>query len=198
MGGEELLDFKEIEYKYSAEEIDRMVFKDLVKSLNPKSFIYVESVDVYYAKSKDEFLRYRKPSENKLSGEENRQELTFKKKLNENNNWSRFEINLRIDLNDPFLVDQFCEGLNFKKNFEIKKFCDIFYFDDADLVYYSVKSEDGKYAHFLEIECLENCGMTKEQSLEILQKYEKLLAPLGITPQKRKRLSLWELYRKGF
>jgi predicted adenylyl cyclase CyaB len=194
----EILDFKEIEYKYSADDIDRMVFKDLVKTLNPKSFIYVESADIYYAKSKDEFLRYRKPSENKLSGEENRQELTFKKKLEEKNNWSRTEVNLRVDLNDPFLVHSFCEGLGFKKNFEIKKFCDIFYFEDADLVYYSVKDQEGKYTHYLEIECLENCGMTKEQSLEVLQKYEKLLAPLGITPQKRKKLSLWEINRKGF
>jgi adenylate cyclase class IV len=194
----EVLDFKEIEYKYSADEIDRMVFKDLVKSLNPKSFIYVESKDVYYAKSKDEFLRYRMPSENKLSGEENRQELTFKKKSEEKNNWSRTEINLRIDLNDPLIVDAFCTGLDFKKNFEIKKFCDIFFFEDADIVYYSVKNEEGKYSHFLEIEAMENCGMTKEQSLDVLQKYEKLLAPLGITPQTRKKLSLWEINRKGF
>ncbi len=195
---EEILDFKEIEYKYNADDIDRMKFKDLVKSLNPKSFIYVESKDIYYAKSKNEFLRYRMPSENKLSGEENRQELCFKKKTEDKNNWTRIEVNLRVDLNNPWLVDQFCEGLGFKKNFEIKKFCDIFFFDDADLVYYSVKDSDSKYTHYLEIECMENCGMTKEQSLEVLQKYEKLLAPLGITAQKRKKLSLWEINRKGF
>lgn len=194
----EILDFKEIEYKYSADEIDRMKFKDLAKSLNPKSFIYVESKDIYYAKSKDEFLRYRMPSENKLSGEENRQELTFKKKTEDKNNWTRTEINLRIDLNDPFLVHSFCEGLGYKKNFEIIKFCEIFYFEDADLVYYGVKDESGKYTYYLEIEAMENCGMTKEQSLEVLQKYEKLLAPLGITAQKRKKLSLWEINRKGF
>ena len=176
-----------------------MVFKDLVKSLNPKSFVYVESVDIYYAKSKDEFLRYRKPSENKLSGEENRQELTFKKKLSENNNWSRTEINLRIDLNDPFLVHSFCEGLGYTKNFEITKSCDIYFLeDDVDIVFYSVKDESGKYSFFIEIEALEDCHLTKEQSWERITKYEKLLAPLGITPQKRKKLSLWETYRKGF
>lgn len=194
----ETLDFKEIEYKYSSDEINRMQFKDLVKSLNPKSFIYVESRDIYYSKSKDEFLRYRMPSENKLSGEEGRQELTLKKKLDEKNNWNRLEVNLRVDLNDPWLVNQFCESLGFKKNFEINKSCDIYYFDDADLVYYSVRDQEGKYSHYIEIECLENCGITKEQSLEVLQKYEKLLAPLGITAQKRKKLSLWEMYRKGF
>jgi predicted adenylyl cyclase CyaB len=191
-------DFLEIEYKYSADDIDRLVFKDLIKSLNPKRFIYVESKDIYYAKSKDEFLRYRMPSDNKLSGEENRQELTFKKKSVDQNNWTRLEVNLRIDLNDSDLVHMFCEGLGYKKNVELIKFCDIFYFDDCDIVYYSVKNEEGKYSYFLEIESLENCGVTKEKSLEVLQKYEKLLAPLGITPQKRKKLSLWEMNRKGF
>lgn len=198
MSGNQEQEFLEIEYKYNADEIDRMAFKDLAKSLNPKSFVYVESADIYYAKSKDEFLRYRKPSENKLSGEENRQELTFKKKSVDQNNWTRVEVNLRIDLNDSSLVHVFCEGLGYKKNFEIVKRCDIYYFDDADLVYYSVKDEDGKYKYYLEIEALENCGTTKEQSLEVLQKYEKLLAPLGITAQKRKKLSLWEINRKGF
>jgi predicted adenylyl cyclase CyaB len=191
-------EFLEVEYKYDASCIDRMIFKDLVKTFNPKSFIYVESSDIYYAKSKDEFLRYRKPSENKLSGEENRQELTFKKKSVDKNNWTRIEVNLRIDLNDPFLVHSFCEGLGYKKNFEIVKSCDIYFFEDGDLVYYSVKDQDGKYKCYIEIEAVEDCGHTREQSLEILQKYEKMLAPLGITAQNRKRLSLWEMYRKGF
>lgn len=194
----EVKELLEIEYKYNADDIDRMVFKDLVKSLNPKSFIYVESRDIYFAKSKNEFLRYRMPSENKLSGEENRQELTFKKKSEEKNNWTRTEVNLRIDLNDPFIVKAFCEGLGYTKNVELVKCCEIYFFEDADIVYYSVKNEEGKYSYYLEIECMENCGMTKEQSLEVLQKYEKLLAPLGITPQKRKKLSLWEINRKGF
>ena len=70
--------------------------------------------------------------------------------------------------------------------------------ENVDIVYYSVKDESGKYSYFIEIEALEDCGMTHEQSWELVQKYEKLLAPLGITPQKRKKLSLWEIYRKGF
>jgi predicted adenylyl cyclase CyaB len=195
---EEKQDFNEIEYKYNADDIDRMVFKDLVKALNPKTFIYVESKDIYYAKSKEEFLRYRMPSENKLSGEENRQELTFKKKTQDSNNWTRIEVNLRIDLNDPATVDAFCTGLGYVKNVELVKCCEIYFFDDADIVYYSVKNEQGEYKYYIEIEALENSGATKEQSLEVLQKYEKLLAPLGITAQKRKKLSLWEINRKGF
>lgn len=189
--------FVEVEVKYNAEDIDRVTFKDLAKSLNPKTFVYVESTDVYYSKAEDEFLRYRMPSENKLHGsEENRSELTFKKKHKENNNWTRTEVNLRVDLNDPETVDAFCVGLGYKKNFLIEKRCDIYYLDTVDIVYYSVKDETGKYSFFVEIEALEDVGLSAEQSWEEVLKYEKVLAPLGITAQKRKRLSLWEMFRK--
>ena len=189
--------FLEVECKYNADDIDRIAFKDLAKSLNPKSFIYVESKDIYYVRAENEFLRYRMPSVNKLSGDdENRAELTFKKKHKENNNWLRTEVNLRVDLNDPQLVDAFCEGLGYKRNFSIEKSCDIYFFDDADIVFYSVKDEDGKYAHYLEVEANEDIGMTHEQSWEVILKYEKFLLPLGITPQKRKKLSLFEMYVK--
>jgi predicted adenylyl cyclase CyaB len=190
--------YLEVEVKYNADDIDRMAFKDLVKSLNPKSFIYVESADIYYAKSENEFLRHRLPPQNKGGAEENRSELTFKKKVVDQNNWSRVEVNLRIDQNDPALVEAFCHGLGYTKNFSIEKGCEIYFWDDADIVYYFVKDESGKYSYFIEIEASEDIGMTNEQSWEVVLKYEKLLAPLGITPQKRKRLSLWELYRKGF
>lgn len=189
--------FLEIEVKYNAEEINRIVFKDLAQSLNPKSFIYVESTDIYYSKSENEFLRYRMPSKNKLHGsEENRAELTFKKKHKENNNWSRTEVNLRVDLNTPDTLEAFCVGLGYAKNFAISKACDIYFYETVDLVYYSTKDENGKYQFFVEIEALEDIGLTHEQSWEEVLKYEKLLAPLGITAQKRKRLSLWEMFRK--
>lgn len=188
--------FLEVECKYNADDISRTAFKDLAKSLNPKSFIYVESADVYYVREENEFLRYRMPSENKLSGEEDRSEITFKKKHLDQNNWVRTEVNLRVDKNDPALINAFCEGLGYKKNFSIQKACDIYFFDDADIVYYSVKDEDGKYAHYLEVEASEDIGMTHDQSWEVILKYEKLLAPLGITPQKRKKLSLYEMYKK--
>jgi len=191
-------DYLEVEFKYGANDISRFAFKDLAKSLSPKSFIFVESVDVYYAKNENEFLRHRLPSQNKGGSEEDRSELTFKKKHKESNNWTRTEVNLRVDKNDPELVAAFCGGLGFTKNFSIEKCCEIFIYDTVDIVYYSVKDETGSYSSFCEIEALEDIGLTHEQSLEEVLKYEKLLAPLGITPQKRKRLSLWEIYRKGF
>ena len=171
MNGSNEKQYLEVECKYNADDISRNAFKDLVKSFNPKNFIYVESTDIYYLREENEFLRYRMPSENKLGGDdENRAELTFKKKHKENNNLVRTEINLRVDKNDSALVHAFCEGLGYKKNFSIAKACDIYFFDDADIVFYSVKDEDGKYAHYLEIEADENIGMTHEQSWEVILK----------------------------
>jgi adenylate cyclase class IV len=197
MSEEKPKEYLEVEVKYNADEISRTAFKDLARSLNPKTFLYVESKDVYYVRQEDEFLRYRMPSENRLCGDdETRSELTFKKKHKENNNWVRTEVNLSIDKHDPALVHAFCEGLGYKKNFSIGKNCDIYFFDDADIVFYSVQDEDGKYANYLEIEASEDIGMTYEQSWEVVLKYEKLLLPLGISPQKRKKLSLYEMYKK--
>lgn len=189
-------EYLEVECKYNADDIDRIAFKDIANSLNPKTFIYVESTDVYYVRAENEFLRYRMPSENKNSGEENRSELTFKKKHGDKNNWTRTEVNLRVDLNDPLLVGAFCEGLGYKRNFSIRKFCDIYLFEDADIVYYTVKDEDGKYSNFIEVESSEDIGMSQEECWNVVLKYEKLLLPLGITPQKRKKLSLYEMYKK--
>ncbi len=185
--------FLEIETKYDAGDIDRLKFKTLAKSLNPTSMMYIEGIDVYYIKNPEEFLRYRMPITN---GSDARAELTFKKKSVEKNNNIREEVNLRIDLNKPELVHAFCEGLGYKRNFSIEKLCDIYFFHDANIVYYYVVPENGgKLATFVEIEASEDIGLTEKEAWEVIQKYEKLLTPIGINPQKRKKLSLFEMYR---
>lgn len=184
--------FLEIETKYDANEIDRLKFKILAKSLNPDKFIYGEGTDIYYIKENDDFLRFRMPM---VNSDDKRAELTFKKKSTDKNNMIRTEVNLRIDLNSYELVNAFCEGIGYKKNFSVYKLFDIYFFEDANIVYYSVLDDLGKTANFVEIEASEEIGLTEEKAWEVVQKYEKLLAPVGITAQKRKRLSLFEMYR---
>lgn len=184
-------EFLEIETKYDAEHISRLEFKALANSLAPTSFLYVESKDVYYTKGESEFLRYRMPAE----GSE-RSELTFKKKHVAANNQVRTEVNLRVDLNKPELLKAFCEGLGYGFNFSVFKMCDIYFFEDGDIVYYSVVDEAGKTRSFLEIEVKEDAGITQDQAWTIIAKYEKALAPIGITAQKRKKLSLFEMYKR--
>lgn len=183
--------FLEIETKYDGTDVDRMAFKTLAKTLNPTRFLYVESRDIYYVREKDDFLRYRMPVEH-IS--DPRAELTFKKKTISANNMIRTEVNLRVDLNSPELLTAFCEGLGYKRNFSVYKMCDIYFFEDANIVFYSVVDDNDKTASFVEIEASEEIGLTQEQAWAVIQKYEKLLAPIGITAQKRKKLSLFEMY----
>lgn len=185
--------YLEIETKYEANDADRLKFKALARTLNPIDFVYVESRDVYYVKSKDEFLRYRMPAEHL---KDPRAELTFKKKHVDGNNWVRTEVNLRVDFNTPELLAAFCEGLGYKRNFSVYKMCDIYYFKGANIVFYSVYDDFGKMASFIEIEASEDIGLTQDQAWEIVQQYEKILAPMGISHQKRKKLSLFEMYRR--
>lgn len=185
-------EFLEIETKYDGSNIDRIEFKKLARSLNPTKFIYAESSDIYYTKSETEFLRYRMPQDGDIS---NRSELTFKKKHKESNNNIRTEVNLRVDPNDSHTVLTFAEGIGYKLNFSIFKMCDIYYFEDANIVYYAIIDENGKIAHFVEIECNDGFAKTQDEAWGIIQKYERLLSPLGISPQKRKKLSLFEMYK---
>jgi adenylate cyclase class IV len=185
--------YLEIETKYDATGIDRLEFKKLAKMLNPKTFVYVESRDVYYINKEGIFLRYRMPAENM---DDPRAELTPKIKHVEQNNIVRTEPNLRIDLNDPGRVKSFCNSIGFQENFSIYKMCDIYNYEDATLVYYTVVDENSKCANFMEIEVNEDLDIEKEEGMSIIQKYEKILSSLGITAQKRKKLSLFEMYRK--
>lgn len=186
-------EFLEIETKYDANEIDRLIFKNIANSLNPKSFTYIESDDIYYVNKDGLFLRYRMPAKN--TGDA-RAELTPKIKHKNSNNIIRTEPNLRIDGNDITRVESFCNSLGFRKNFSISKLCDIYEYTDVTLVYYIVIDESGKISNFVEIEAIERQGITQEEGMEVIQKYEKLLSSIGINAQKRKRLSLYEMYKK--
>lgn len=188
------IEYLEIEVKFRADEIDRLQFKEIVKSLNPKEFLYIESTDVYFLKSDTEFLRYRMSADNT---KDKRAELAFKKKHSEDNNIIRTEVNLRVDNNKPELVQTFVEGLGYKKNFLVTKICDIYRMEDAFIVYYSVKEpQDKEYQSFIEIETLEGKVASTDEAWEIIRKYEKLLEPLGITPQNRLKKSLFEMFKK--
>lgn len=185
--------YLEVEAKYDASNIKTEDYLSLALSLRPISHLYVEGTDVYYVKSNDEFLRHRISASNiddKFS------ELTFKKKSTDSNNNIRTEVNVRVDLNKPELIEAFCEGIGYKRNFSIYKKCWIFYMPDANFVLYTVTTDGVNTRNFLEIECNEDNGLTAEESWEIVKKYEKLFSSLGISARKRLKLSLFELYRK--
>ena len=74
--------------------------------------------------------------------------------------------------------------------------CHIYNFNDATLVFYTVRDEKGTMTHFVEIELDEDNihKLTEEEAWGIIRKYERVLAPIGITHRHRLNKSLFEMY----
>lgn len=197
----------EAEVKFRVEESILNDWKQLVSALKEqegfdyKEFIYVDSDDVYYTnvkKPKDvayQFIRHRFSDDKKNK----RVELTSKKKLNDSNNILRKEWNIRVDSKDTKkedIAEWISEGLDYTYDFTISKYVQIYKFADATLPFYTVIDEKGDRKTFIEIEVDEDLlsTLTEDEAWGIIRKYEAVLAPLGINPKKRLRLSLYEMY----
>lgn len=190
----------EFETKYRIEPKFLIEFKAIMNKLSGlKKFIYVEGEDEYYVKE-DDFIRYRMP-ENGIEGA--RAEITMKKKpVGATNNIIRREWNWRVDGTVSDTIREGIKDFGFVFNFSIWKGCHIYNFDDATIVFYTVyETTDGKVEkidNFIEIEVAEEdvFKMTKDQAWTVIVKYEKALESVGLSPQRRLRKSLYEMYRK--
>jgi adenylate cyclase class IV len=200
MSDDKKLDHIEFESKYRVEPSILLPFKLLVEAMPTfKEFVYAEGPDVYYVK-KDLFLRYRKEAN---KGTNARAELTMKiKPAGAKNNIIREEFNIRVDSTPKETILKFVSALGFDYNFTVVKSCHIFTMEDATLVYYLVAdTTDGTLRGqdcFVEIEVSEEQihTMTEDQAWEILVKYEKMLESVGVSPQRRLRKSLFEMYER--
>ena len=183
--------FKEVELKYSADDIKFESFMKIIDTLPVRKKMMVSSFDDYFMNDEGDFIRYRHTDE--------RGELTIKRKTSKTNNNQRVEVNVPTSGDNLKTVEAFTNLLGYKHNFGIYKTCKIFWLDKVDLVYYVVYDKEFKeLRRFIEIEALED-GVeweSEEQALAEVVKYEKMLEPLGITPQNRMRKSLFELFRK--
>ena len=189
-------EFKELEYKYNADEIKLTDFKKLIKTMQHKQLLEVSSWDVYYTKEndKEEFQRFRNSTTNP--------ELTKKRKVKNSNNWERIESDLPLD---PKRITEekvsFHVGLDgYKENFRIYKSCTIYWLDLVNFVYYIVYNENMKeVGRFVEVEInkdqVQKLG-GEEKAFEVLKEYEQKLLPLGISPQNRLKKSLFEMFVK--
>lgn len=202
----EILDLNtEFEVKYRVEPHVLIEFKKIVSEIpSNKTFLYVEGPDYYYTHpnyDNSSFGRYRRPSFGLDNG---RSEWTIKfKPRDAKNNMKRIEMNWRVDNTPEADIKRGAELMGFKFNFEIIKSCQIYKFDDATLVFYTVydvtdNPKSSKIDHFIEIEVSEKMiyekQLTEDDALAIINKYEKILLPIGINPQKRLRKSLFEMY----
>jgi adenylate cyclase class IV len=183
--------FKEIESKYHANEIKMADFIRLMEELNPNKKLTVSSYDDYFINEKDDFIRYR---HNDDVGE-----LTIKRKINPKNNIERVEINLPIAESNFLKIKEFVSLLGYRHNFTIYKTCKIYWIDNKVISYYMVYDENIKeLGRFIEIEADETHEWKSEkEALEEINKFEKLLLPLGLNNKNRLRKSLFEMFRKG-
>ena len=183
----------EIEFKYNASEIDLPAFVALCTKLSPKNFIGASGWDYFYENVKDPtaFGRLRVgPDSN---------QLTFKRKLADKNNFVRTEHN--IDLANHVTKDQIealVSEFGYKYNTQLFKNCHIYQFDRHIFVYYIVYDAAMKeLGRYVEIEMSEEHPWENDQqALDALVELEKAMKPLGISPQSRIKRSLWEMFKK--
>jgi adenylate cyclase class IV len=181
-------EFKEIEYKYSANGISKDVFKKVCDKIHSKetkqpiSFwdtLTGQTPHITNAISSDAFyvnlapftyspdiVRYRYNHD--------RKELTLKKNTNKENCINRQEINLSlVNTSDFNTVDSFLNMLGYTFDYEIEKDFTIYHFDDCEIVYYTVYDQGKKLESFIEIEATKYSN--EAEAVSIIDKYEDLL-----------------------
>lgn len=183
------MNFKELETKYSADNIGMDDFTNLVNPLNPK-WVMVSSYDDYFTNASDEFIRYRY--------HDSMGELTIKRKTTDANNLNRVEVNVPTDGKSGAAIDAFVNLLGYKKNFSIFKTCKIAFLEKAVLVYYVVYDENlNEKKRFIEVEAKEDYNWSsEEEAWATVVEYENMLAPLGISAKNRLKKSLFEIFKK--
>lgn len=182
--------FKEIEFKYDAQDMSMNKFVELMETFKIDKKLLVSSYDDYFIDSSGNFIRYRH--------HDARGELTIKRKTSTTNNNERIEVNVPTEGNNLKAVTAFVDLLGYQHNFGIYKTCNIFWIDKVVMVYYVVYDKELKEKRrFVEIEANEDLPWESEaHAWAEIEKYEALLAPLGITPKNRLRKSLFEIFRK--
>jgi hypothetical protein len=205
------LEFKEIEYKYKADNIDPYLFEDICNKIN-EDFTCTRAVsrDLFYIRKgpngneNDDLNSY--PNVVRYRFNEDDKELTLKKNTENKNCVNRIEINLKL-ADDTTLdtVNNFMKILNYEYHYKIIKDFNIFHYNDCELVYYIVfkeldngtKIEIGRY---IEIEAI-NCKSEKN-ALNVIDKYENLLKSYlignSIKLDERINSSLYELCKSAF
>lgn len=186
-------DFKELEYKYKADGVKLTDFQELAEALLPIKKLDASSWDVYYTKQEveDHFIRYR---------DSDNPELTKKRKTKKENNWERIEIDLPLDqarITERTVTSWV--GLDaYERNFKIYKSCFIYWFDNTNIVYYTVYDENMKeIGRYIEVEVNKEkvSEIGTEKCMEELKSLEEHLTKLGISSKNRMKRSLFEIYK---
>jgi hypothetical protein len=203
----------EFETKYRVKDHLLIEFKQILEThLELQDFIYVEGPDCFfdYPESwfatmpqwdpEGTFIRYRKPS---FGLDKGRRQVTWKyKPKNSKDNVQRKEYNWDIGKTPEKVVLEQLKESGAIFNASIVKNCHIYKFPDATLTFYTVYDttygQPKEADYFVEIEVDEDTikDMTVDLAWAVIEKYEKVLAPIGISAQKRLKKSLYQMYKK--
>lgn len=186
-------EFSELEYKYKADNIELQDFISVMQTLPITKQKDVSSWDYYYTNkiSEDEFIRYR-VSETP--------ELTIKRKINENNNWQRVEVDLPLRSINKTIVDKFVELLGYKHNTAIYKTCFIYWLENINFVYYIVYDKNmHEKGRFIEVEVnKDKVSFLGKEGVEKNLKYgQEILTNFQLGPLNRLKKSLFEIFVKN-
>lgn len=186
-----MIKFKEIELKFNAANIPLSSFIEFAQSQNPTRSIYTCGYDHFYgAKSKDgSFIRHR--------FNDTFNQLTFKRKTTDKNNFIRTENNIMLNPKvTPGEVEGLCESLGYEFSSEIFKNIYVYDYEQYVLSYYVVYDKDlREQARFMEIEVAEDYAWkTEEEAWQKLTELEAKAKALGVTPQARIKKSLFEQF----
>lgn len=174
----------EVEFKYDAKDMSLEKVNEFFRQA-PCIITEAHGTDYFYSnktKSK-EFIRHRKGSDTN--------ELTFKLKINVDDNFVRVENNVCLDRRTTSEeVAELCKSLGYDFNTKLTKHSFIYNCGWYVASYYICYDDNRlETARFFEIE-VESELMTE------LVLVEKLCKDLGIGEQTRIKASLFEMYRK--
>ncbi len=181
----------EVEFKYEA-KITLSQFKDFCDSRDPVRFLIVSGFDHFYTNPTDTMSFYR----HRVNTGEN--QLTFKRKRLQENNFIREEHNIDLPLSvSEEKIRDLCNITGYQYDASIFKNCFIYNYDYYTLVLYICYNKDlAELGRFIEIEMKEDYGWVDENEAYVaLVTLEKLCKPLGLLPENRISQSLYEMFR---
>lgn len=184
---------QEIEFKYLATDLPLTAFKTFCEKRNPLQFVIISGYDHFYQNDStpNSFYRHRVNT--------NENQLTFKRKTTDDNNFIREEHNIDLPMNvSEEKIGALCGINGYNYNTSIFKNCFIYNYDYYTLVYYICYDKDLKELNrFIEIEMKEDYDwVNQEEAMGELVTLERICKPIGLEPKNRVIKSLFELYRK--
>lgn len=184
--------YEEIEFKYRADDISLRDFTAFCNEKTPRNYLEASGFDHFYSGEKDyRFCRHR------IGADIN--QLTFKRKTEEKNNYVRTEHNIELDKSVSLgQIRALCKEFGYEYSSSLFKNCFIFKYKDHILVFYICYDTDMKeLGRFVEIELDESIDFGgKEESMRRLTEIEYELKSVGIKPQARVKRSLFEMFGK--